>query len=81
MGGSKAARVHGKEVAKLLGVIGSTALVDVIDFLNRNRRFVWEDICRARSAKRESQGSEQCQTLNLAQNVVALQRPSQGQAV
>ncbi len=81
MGGSKAARVHGKEVAKLLGVIGSTALVDVIDFLNRNRRFVWEDICRARSAKRESQGSEQCQTLNRAQNVVAPQRPSQGQAV
>lgn len=52
MGGSKAARVHGKNVARLLGVIGSKNIADVVDFLNRNRRFVWEDIYNSRAEKR-----------------------------
>lgn len=54
MGASKAARVHGKDVARLLGVIGSLGISDIIEFLDRNRAFVVEDTCRAREIKRNA---------------------------
>ena len=54
MGASKSARVHGKDVARLLGVIGSLGISDIIEFLDRNRAFVVEDTYRAREIKRNA---------------------------
>ena len=57
MGRSTAARVHGKEVGKLLSAIGKTKISDLIYFLERNSKFVWEDIYKAKSEKRDMENA------------------------
>ena len=62
-GGLKAARVHGKEVGRLLSLIGKgkNAIQDMTNYIERHHQEIFEDIWKTRQANNEKKrASELC---------------------